>query len=245
MIPDIFNNFPKIRKELPEAYLKIYDSHYKKNRSGETTATSLSMKLERWLHKKVAEDVKQVGAKTLEIGAGTLNQMEYEPKVEQYDIIEPFHLLYENSPQLPKVKTIYKDINEVDDLAKYQRITSVATFEHILDLPLVVAKSVMLLEPNGSLRVSIPNEGTLLWKLGTLVTGFEFKRMYNLDYGILLEHEHVNTAIEIETVLKYFFTDIKTKVFGINRKLAFYVFFDCKKPEVERAKQYLELRNRG
>jgi 2-polyprenyl-3-methyl-5-hydroxy-6-metoxy-1,4-benzoquinol methylase len=243
MIPQALKNFPKKAIELPEDFRNIYNTHYKKNRRGETKTTSLSMKMERWLHKKVANDVKDEGKSTLEIGAGTLNQLNYEPKVDSYDIVEPFKELYENSPQLSRIGHIYNDISDIDPKKRYQRITSVATFEHILDLPAVVAKSVLLLRQNGSLRVSIPNEGTFMWKLGTMFTGAEFKKMYGLDYQILLKHEHVNTAAEIEAVLKYFFKNTKTEVFGINKRIAFYMYICCKKPNIDKAKEYLKLRN--
>ena len=237
----ILNKFPKVRLELPQAYKDIYDIHYNRNRSGDTKVTSWSMKMESWLHKKVAEDVVNQGKNTLEIGAGNLNQLPYEPKVENYDIVEPFGSLLENSTELNRISNIYKDILEIKD-KKYDRITSVATFEHILDLPLVVAKSVLLLKENASLRVSIPNEGTIMWKMGTMLTGAEFKRMYGLDYQVLLKYEHVNTAKEIESVLNYFFDKVNVSVFGISRKLAFYVFLSCENPNIDRAKELLESR---
>jgi SAM-dependent methyltransferase len=228
----LFEQFPKSRKPLPEAYQKIYHEHYSSNRQGATTATSVSMKMERWLHKKVAEDL-QPGpnhAATLEIGAGTLNQLEFED-TQPYDIIEPYTGLYEGSSHLPKVRNIYKDIDELKPVATYDRITSVATFEHILNLPEVVEKTCKLLKPGGTLRVSIPNEGTLLWKLGyTLTTGIEFRLKYGLKYARLMNYEHVNTANEIEEILRYNFKEVKSATFGINKYLGFYRFFECKGP---------------
>ena len=237
----ILDKFPKKRPILPQAYKDIYNIHYNRNRSGQTKATSLSMKMEQWLHKKVAEDVQIKGIETLEIGAGNLNQLPYEPKVENYDIVEPFDALLENSEHKSRIRNFYKDILEIND-RKYDRITSVATFEHILDLPLIVAKAVLLLNEKASLRVSIPNEGTIMWKMGTMLTGAEFKRMYGLDYQVLLNYEHVNTAKEIESVLRYFFDNVDVSVFGLSRKFAFYVFLSCEKPNINRAKELLESR---
>jgi len=105
---------------------------------------------------------------------------------------------------------------------KYERITSIATFEHIIDLPDVVAKAATLLhEKRGHLRVAIPNEGTLLWKLGTKFTGFEFRKKYGLDYQVLMQYEHINSAREIEQVLKYFFRNVRRSVFGLSKTLRF------------------------
>lgn len=239
----MLESFPKTRPELPPEYLSIYESHYKKNRQGATSATSLSMKLERWLHVKVAEDVQKEqhgNMATLEIGAGMLNQLPFEPFVHQYDIVEPFESLYLGSSDLGKVRHIFAGMEVIPDGLTYDRITSVAAFEHILNLPQVVAKAALLLNDHGSLRVAIPNEGTILWKFGTYITGYEFKRLYNLNYQVLMRYEHVNSADEVESVLKYFFHTTATSVFGISKQFAFYRFISCSEPDVDRAKHYLE-----
>lgn len=237
-----FPDYPKLRPILPEAYQKIYKTHYKKNRDGDTQATSISMRLEKWLHKKVAEDVHNLNQNlsTLEIGAGTLNQLQYEPQGEVYDIIEPFKSLFEGSQELQKIRNIYDDIDEIPLENTYERIISIATFEHILDLPKVVAKSILHLKEGGVMRTSIPNEGTIMWKMGTMVTGFEFKKMYGLPYEILMRHEHVNNAFEIDGILDYFFEDNKTSVFGLSKGLAFYRYIESRTPNINKAKAYLE-----
>lgn len=236
----LFPNFPKKRTPLPEAYQNIYEQHYLENREGKTNTTSLSQKLERWLHKQVAKDLGSKEVSTLEIGAGTLNQLDYEQGIKQYDIIEPFTALFENSPHKTKVRNIYADMSEVPTQSNYDRITSIAVFEHIENLPEVVAKAVLHLKPNGSLRVSIPNEGTIMWKLGTMVTGREFKKRHGLDYQVLMKFEHINTAKEIEEVLSYFFTNLKCSVFGLSKGLAFYRFYECKNPKTDVAEKFLE-----
>ena len=237
----MFENYPKERIELPLEFQKIYSEHYKNNRDGSTSASSLAQKMESWLHRKVAMDVMGIQNKsTLEIGAGTLNQLKYE-NTKPYDIIEPFSELYINSKFKDQVNEVFQDIDDISASNKYDRITSVATFEHILDLPKVVAKTCMHLNENGSLRVSIPNEGTFVWKLGyKLTTGIEFRLKYGLDYSILMNYEHVNTADEIEQVLHYFYGKVKCSCFGISRKIAFYRFYECSNPKIEIAEQYLK-----
>lgn len=237
----ILDKFPKRRNELPDDYKKIYKQHYISNREGNYKTTALSQKLEAWMHRKVAEDVTEKNKQfsTLEIGAGTLNQLQYEPAQESYDIVEPFKELYENSLLLKKIRKVYDDISDVNNIY-YNRITTIATFEHITDLPFVVAKAATLLnKENGHLRVAIPNEGTVMWKLGTMVTGFEFRKKYGLDYQVLMQYEHVNTAKDIEEVLNYFFKVTKCSVFGISKKIAFYRFYDCSSPHIERVNNYL------
>lgn len=225
----IIKNFPKRRTDLPPEYSAIYDQHYEENRNGTTKVSSLSQKMESWLHKKVAA-TNYPGARTLEIGAGTLNQLNYE-HAGIYDIVEPYTSLFENSPHKCRIRNIYNDISDVPALSVYDRITSVACFEHVCDLPDVVKKCAQLLAPNGILSVSIPNEGRFLWKLAyTMTTGREFKKRFGLNYETLMRYEHVNTADEIEIILKHYFNDVHCSLFGIGKDFSFYRHYKCTLP---------------
>ena len=245
---ELLNRFPKARPALPPAIEAIYAAHYKRNREGATPASSLSRKMESWLHRQVAADLGsglesgagQGRTKTLEIGAGTLNQLLYEPDAGTYDIVEPFKELYEGSPLLARVRNVWADIREVPEQERYDRITSVATFEHLCNLPEVIARAGLLLEEDGVLRVSIPSEGTWLWTLGwKLTTGMEFRLKYGLDYGLLMRHEHVNDAWEIEALLRHFFGRVRSKVFGLSRRFSLYQFHACTLPHRQRCDEYL------
>jgi hypothetical protein len=238
----MFNNFPKRRISLPKEIQDIYSEHYKSNREGQTTASSLAQKLESWLHKQVASDVshlKDSPKVTLELGAGTLNQLKYESSVRSYDIVEPFTDLYKSSPFIGKIRYFYSDISEVPESFLYDRITSVATLEHICNLPEVIARSGILLAENGVFRASVPSEGTLLWTLiWKVTTGLEFNIRYGLDYGLLMKYEHVNTAKEIEEILEYFFKDIKCKVFGVSKSISIYRYYECYNPIIDRCRKF-------
>ncbi len=239
----IFNQFPKTRPELPSAYLKIYKSHYKENREGRTFFSSLSLYAESWQHIQVAKDIanKHINKSTLEIGAGTLNHLQYEPKIDKYDIIEPQKELYESSKVLNRVQTIYSDISEIPMNNKYDRIISCNTFEHICNLPEVVAYCGLLLKNDGVLRVGIPSEGTFLWRLvWKLTRGLEFKFKYDLNYDVLMKYEHVNSAKEIEEILKYFFERMQIKVFGISKSFSLYQFYSCSTPYEDKCVNYLD-----
>lgn len=239
----LLDRFPKKRIALPPAYREIYEKHYLSNRNGSYATTAVSQKLERWMHLRVARDMRMPGRhRTLEIGAGTLNQLAFEQGHEFYEIVEPFEALFLGSPVLSRVQKVYSDISDIPPDTRYDRITSIATFEHIMDLPAVVASACLLLADQGHLRVAIPNEGTILWKLGTRITGAEFTRKYGLDYQVLMQYEHVNTADDIEQVLRYFFSDVSCAVFGISRRYALYRFLDCVGPNRERSASFLERR---
>ena len=238
----MLENFPKIRPALPPEFEAIYADHYKENRDGGSAASGIAQKLESWMHRKVAAD-SGPDRRTLEIGAGTLNHLPYEPDVKLYDIVEPFESLYSSSPLLSRISTIYQDISDIPLENRYDRIISIATFEHICDLPSVVARAGTLLASGGHLNVGIPSEGTILWKLGySLTTGIEFRRRYGLDYEVLMRHEHVNSAAEIEEVLRYFFANVRRQVFGLIPSLSLYQFYRCSGPVLNNCGDHLERR---
>lgn len=236
--PSVLQRFPKQRPPLPAAVAAVYVRQYKENRAGSTPAAAAAQWMEAWLHRCVAEDVasgKSMEARTLELGAGNLNQLPYEKCVQPYDIVEPFEALYRESPYLARVRTKYTDIRDVPTSLRYDRITSVAALEHLCDLPVVVARAGQLLAEGGSFRASIPNEGSWLWTLGWyLTTGLEFRLRHGLDYGDIMRHEHVNTADEIEVVLRYFFSEVHGRSFGPTPRLSLYRFFECRRPVLAR-----------
>ncbi len=86
------------------------------------------------MHRRIAREARD-GLATLEIGAGTLNHLRYEPNQAAYDIVEPAHYQFANSPFLSQVRNIYDDVKEVPPETRYDRIISIATFEHICNLP--------------------------------------------------------------------------------------------------------------
>jgi hypothetical protein len=238
----LLRDFPKPRLALPEVYQRIYTEHYILNRAGNSPATSLAQRMESWMHRRVADDItRRVGDyRTLEIGAGNLNHLDYELTSRPYDIVEPFEELYANSANRQRVSRVFHDLGEIQD-GRYDRIISIATFEHLCDLPRAVAICGTLLAPDGQLRVAVPSEGTLLWGLGwRLTTGIEFRLRHGLNYGLLMRHEHVNTSREIRDVLGFFFRSIRRAVFGVCGALSFYQFFECTRPDVPRCANFLK-----
>ncbi len=194
------------------------------------------------MHRRVARDATSLrtGDSTLEIGAGTLNHLEYEPNSNPYDIVEPFVDLYQDSLVRSRIRNSYTSVHEIARVT-YDRIISIAAFEHMCDLPAVVARSGLLLRPAGHLRVAVPSEGTLLWTLGWMMTtGIEFRLRHGLNYGVLMRHEHVNTADEISAVLHVFFKSVARSVFGLSPALSFYQFFECATPDQSCCSEYLK-----
>ncbi|MFI4965438.1 MAG: methyltransferase domain-containing protein [Caulobacterales bacterium] len=227
--------FPKTRPELPAKLQAIYTRQYVENRAGATPAASMAQRLERWLHRQVAADVKDGAASpTLELGAGNLNQLVFEPAGAAYDIVEPFEELYRDSPLRGRIRQVFADVGDVPPGHTYQRITSVACLEHICDLPLVLARAARLLAPGGVFRAAIPSEGGFLWKLGWMATtGLEFRLRHGLDYGLMMAHEHVNDAREIEILLRALFEEVGASSFGFGRQFSLYRFLAAARPRLE------------
>jgi len=241
-LESLLARYPKLRPPLPPAIQEIYALQYKANRTGETTAASLSQRLEAWMHRQVARDVAGGASRaTLELGAGTLNQLKYEPFTAPYDIVEPFAELFADAPERGRIRRAYADIAEAPRDARYQRITSVAALEHICDLPLVLARSAQMLSADGVFRAAIPAEGGLLWRLGWgLTTGLEFRLRHGLDYGDLMRHEHVNTAREIEALVGGLFQYVRVRSFGLGRQLSLYRFIEARMPRLDLARAWIE-----
>ena len=166
-VQSLLKTYPRKHPALPKSYQKIYEQHYKENRDGATKISAYARSFEGWLHKKIAKSARG-GGKTLEIGAGNLNQLNYE-RTDIYDIVEPFAMLFKDSPNLKYVRNIYSDISEIQN-ETYDRITSIACLEHVENLPEMVHYTTKLLNKKGKVYVVIPNEGRFLWKLAYTVT---------------------------------------------------------------------------
>tara|TARA_Y100000748_G_C15334642_1_gene425497 strand:- start:10 stop:729 length:720 start_codon:yes stop_codon:yes gene_type:complete len=233
-IDELLTRFPKKRPILDDDVAKIYQIEYKKNRNGETRASSLAQKLEGWMHNNVAKSFNPNTSDvcdTLEIGAGTLNQLPFESLSGDYDIIEPMVSLYEDSQFFSRLRNCYTDISEIPTSINYNRIISVAVLEHLDDLPTVVKQSIRHLKSDGVFACGIPSEGGFLWGLAwRLTTGLEYRIRTGFNYGKLMQHEHLNEAWEIEKILRYFFKDVSVKRFGLGMHFSLYTFIECTNP---------------
>ena len=150
------------------------------------------------MHKKVS---KRRGEDILELGAGNLNHIKYENSFKNYDIVEPFKELYKNNNELLKVRKEFNSIFDVQN--RYDKIVSIATLEHLLNLPKEITYCKNLLKKKGILQIAVPCEGELAFKLGWLfTTAISFKLKYNLDYSKMIKYEHVNSLHEILIILQ-------------------------------------------
>jgi SAM-dependent methyltransferase len=230
-------SYPRKRPPLTAAHEKVYVEEYRRNRLAKTGLCAVVGRLETWMHRTVAEGGPV--SRVLELGAGTLNHLPYEPSTDVYDAIEPFSELWQDSPLRSRTRKIFADIAEVPVEEKYDKIVAVAVLEHLTDLPAVVASCALHLGENGHLGISIPSDG-LFWHLGwRCVTGVAYWMRTGLDYAVVMRHEHVNNEAEILAILRYFFAEIRVKRFPLPPKhLSFYTAVDAARPEINRCIEF-------
>jgi hypothetical protein len=238
-IDTLLASYPRRRPPLPLANARLYVDEYKINRGTSGRALyRVTANLEAWMHRQVA--ARAQGQRLLELGAGTLNHRTYEPINLIYDIVEPLAALYESSISLTQIGKIYSDISEVPVSPGYDRIVSIAVLEHLENLPAIIAASSLRLAPGGVFQAGIPAEGGFSWGLAwRITTGISYSLRTGLAYGPVMRHEHINDAVEIIALLRYFFREVRVRWFPFPaRHLAFYGYVEARAPRLECCKEY-------
>ena len=237
MTPSLFDKFPKNRPALDERYQQIYRQEYTRSREGLSFINDLAQRAESWMHRIAS---REKAGRVLEIGAGSLNHFKYET-CKSYEIVEPMKFLYQDKNELQYIEKIYSDISEIKPDIHYDKIVSIATFEHIRDLPFAVARGGTLLADDGFLACGIPTEGGFLWGASwRMTTGLVFRIRTGLSYKKIMDHEHLNNAAEIESIIRYFFDDVTICRFPLNLKhLSLFTFLSARKPKVNLCHEFL------
>jgi SAM-dependent methyltransferase len=237
-IEALLASYPRSRPPLSASQEAHYEEHYRRNRSGATGLFRLTAAIESWMHRTIAAS--PTGATILELGAGNLNHVPYEQRVLSYDAVEPMRALWKDSPYLPNIRRIYEDIALMEPERSYDRIISIAVLEHLTALPMVIARSGLLLGPGGRFQAGIPSEGGFLWGMAwRATTGVAYWLRHRENYGTLMRHEHVSTAREIEAVLGYFFEVVTVRRFPFSsRHLSFYTYLEAATPRIDRCSAF-------
>ncbi len=235
----LLRTYPRTRPPLPEAQRRIYEAEYRLNRTGARPVEGLAKRLERWMHRRVAEGAGE--GPVLELGAGTLNHLSFEGEIGEYDIVEPFAALYSDRPERARIRDAFADIADVPGDRRYRRILSVAALEHVPDLPDVLARAGLLLAENGHFQAGIPSEGGLLWGLGwRLTTGVSYRLRTGQDYGRLMRHEHLSRAPEIIALVRHFFGEVSIRRFPLPaHHLSLYVYLSARRPALAACREQL------
>lgn len=232
-IEALIRSYPRVRPPLTVAHAKIYEEQYRLNRDGGQPIESLAQHLELWMHRQIAAGK---DGPILELGAGTLNHIRHEQQGVTYDVVEPFHTLYQGRPELVAVRDFFDSVNTIPLDRKYDRIISIAVLEHMENLPRDIGRAALHLSEGGIFQAGIPSEGGFLWWLGwRFSTGISYYLRTKLDYGVVMRHEHLNTSPEIISVIKHLFSEVKIRRFPFPwHHTSFYTYIEAKNPILER-----------
>ena len=235
----LLSSYPRTRPALTAEHERIFAAEYRLNREGAGVVEGLAQRMEAWMHRRVAERAGK--APTLELGAGTLNHLKYEP-VGDYDVVEPFTELLSGSPWRQRVRRVYPSQNQISLRPTYHRIISVAVLEHMTDLPNELARAGLLLKPDGLFQAGIPIEGGFLWWLGwRCTTGVSYWLRNRLDYGVIIRHEHVNSASEILALICHFFREVTVLRFPFpHEQLSLYAYIEARVAERIKCEELLD-----
>ena len=240
-IEQLLNSYPRKRPEISKEAQIIYEKEYMLNRNRETFITRMVDRLESWMHKKTSI---ASGTPVLELGAGTLNHLKYEISLTNYDIVEPFESLFEQGQDIKKIRNIYRSVAQVPDDLFYERIISIATLEHMIDLPLDICIAARHLSEGGLFQAGIPTEGGLLWGMAwRFSTGISYRIRTGLSYKDLMRHEHINNAQEILLIINNFFRKVRVMRFPLPLfHISFYTYIEAEEPIEDCILTYLESR---
>jgi hypothetical protein len=238
----LLESYPRTRPPLSAAHKRIHIEEYRRNRGAYGGILfRLIAALEGWMHRRIAR--RRSAGRLLELGAGTLNHLRYEPAVE-YDIVEPLPALYRNSAARGRIAHAFASIADIPRQDRYTRIISVAVLEHAEDLPRLVARSGLLLDEGGVFQAGIPAEGGLLWGLAwRMTTAIAYRARTRLPYAPVMRHEHLNTAVEVIAVIGYCFKSVALSWFPLpSRHLSFYCYIEARDPDADRCERLLATR---
>lgn len=160
---------------------------------------------------------KSVMIKTLEIGAGIGEHIEYENlDYQEYFVFE----LRDNmadviKAKFPNVKTAIGDIQQKTKFEEmyFDRIIAIHVLEHLPNLPGALEEIHRILKIDGIFTAVIPCEGSLAYSFAREISARRvFEKRYKMKYARLIKSEHVNVPKEILGEIKRYF-DIERKVF--------------------------------
>lgn len=162
--------------------------------------------IDRFSHRYPVTHAPQGFARTLEIGAGLGEHLDYErldpAQRAGYVALElrP-NMAAELSRRHPDVESRVGDCQKRLELpdGHFDRIVAVHVLEHLPDLPAAVRELRRLCDPRrGVLQIVIPCEGGLAYSLARRISAQRiFERRYKQPYRWFIEREHVNRPDEI------------------------------------------------
>jgi len=143
------------------------------------------------------------GKRTLEIGAGLGEHLEFEPAPEPGEYVcnelrEP--MAAEISRRYPNVEVVVGDCQEGLPFAdaSFDRVMAIHVLEHLPNLPAALRELRRLVKDDGRLIAMIPCEGGLAYSLARRISAQRvFEKRYGMSYDWFVASEHINLPDEI------------------------------------------------
>lgn len=181
-------------------------------------------------HRYPVQNSPKLFVKTLEIGAGIGEHLEYEKlNAEQeldyvaVDIRE--NMIAEIRRRFPKVKAVVGDcqrrLHFRDDY--FDRILAIHVLEHLPDLPAAVREMHRVCDKQGGvLSIVIPCEGSAAYTLARRISAQRiFEKRYRQPYDWFIGREHINRPSEIFEEIAPYFDRIHVTYFPIPLNIEF------------------------
>ena len=179
--------------------------------------------IDKFNHKVVVNSRPKSFLKTLEIGAGIGEHLNYEnlndnQKKNYYAMDIRENLLKIISKEHHMINTILGDcekkLNFEDNF--FDRIVAIHILEHLPNLPNTISEVARVLKKDGLFQIVIPCEGSIAYTFARKISAERiFEKKYKTSYDWYIKSEHVNIPLEIINELMKKFTINKKTYFPI------------------------------
>ena len=179
--------------------------------------------VDKFNHNTVVKSMPKNFLKTLEIGAGIGEHLNYEKlndnqKNNYYAMDIRENLLKIISKEHPMVNTILGDCEKKINFENnfFDRVIAIHILEHLPNLPIAINEVSRVLKSSGLFQIVIPCEGSLAYTLARKISAKRiFEKKYKTSYDWYIKSEHVNYPLEIINELMKKFTINKKTYFPI------------------------------
>ena len=208
-IPNLTNEQREIKNDFMEHWLKILRKKY-----------SI---VDKFNHEIVVNNRPDIFHKTLEIGAGIGEHLNYEnltneQKKNYYAMDIRENLIKIISEEHPNVQTVLGDCEKKINFENnfFDRVIAIHILEHLPNLPNALNEISRVLKKDGLFQIVIPCEGSIAYTIARKISAERiFKKKYKTDYDWYIKSEHINFPYEIISELKKKFIIVKKKYFPI------------------------------
>lgn len=143
------------------------------------------------------------GSRTLEIGAGLGEHLEYEDLTQQeYHCVElRANMAAAIGKRFPSVQATVADCQTLLPYPAdhFDRVLAIHVLEHLPNLPAALDEVMRVLKPGGKFAVVLPCDPGLAYEVARKISAERiFRKRYRQPYKWLIRREHINSPSEIQ-----------------------------------------------